>query len=282
MNKKQYLILLLLFNVLCVNAQVDSTAYPYGKALNHFDYNKPVFRLDSEQLENKNRFLRFVALSGYRPDLKPIKAELGSTWNVSFDKANGTVRAYWINTSIEGILSNGMPANRVLLEVNDPEKFRYMPAYGDHEIWFRKNSRCVEMMFPNGTMNSKVLNMQLANLFNVKCFREKRSINVLVLFRTSSIDKLKSKQLGDQLKGIDGIFSNVSIDWLGENMSDANLPLFVDESGYSGPIDMDLHLTDYSNLMVLRKALQAYDLDLKEEKRITEVFVIRDNDFKGN
>ncbi|MCC8423592.1 DUF3738 domain-containing protein [Mucilaginibacter sp. UR6-11] len=258
-------------------AQVKDTL-AYHKPLFDFDYDKPVFELDSSQLHNQNRFLRFIALSGYREGVEQVHGGW-TNWEATVDQEHGTTRFYWINLSIQDILTNrfspNIPYNHVILEVREPSKYRYDPSYGDKTDWMRKNAWCIELMLPYASSQdfSKTLNEQLAQAFQVKFSNKKRMVNSLVLVRTSQVDKLKSAG-GPPVNGDKGVFRNTSVKWLGPLLDKAGMPPFSDESGYAGAVDMNLNIKDWTDLAALRKALQSYDLDLKEEPRMQDMVVI--------
>ena len=96
------------------------------------------------------------------------------------------------------------------------------------------------------------------------------------MVRTSDKDKIKSNGVGESTYDKTGHFNNISIadDRFGDYLYKAGMPPVVDETGYKDPVDMDLNISDWTNLGALRKALNHYDLDLKEEKREVVMFVI--------
>lgn len=104
--------------------------------------------------------------------------------------------------------------------------------------------------------------------------REKRMVDVLVLIRTSKIDKMKSLRKGKPYYNQHGVFNNINIDGLSTIVYKAGLPPLIDETGYKDPVDLELNTTTWSSIEAMRKDLQRYDLDLKKEKRQMEMFVI--------
>jgi hypothetical protein len=80
----------------------NDSGYAYHKPLYNFDYNKPVFKLQGEQLSNTSHYLRYTALSGYREGVSPTSGF--SCYSSFFDPQNGTVRMYSTNHSIEDLM----------------------------------------------------------------------------------------------------------------------------------------------------------------------------------
>ncbi len=250
----------------------------YRKPLFDFDHTKPPFVLTAEQKENSTRKLRFSMLTGYREGVEKISGLLNFT---RFDdKESHTARIMMFNLSIQDMLGHGFyNRNRVVLEVNDPSKFAYHPKYGNEKDWMRKNAYCFEWLSPITT--TRMLDSLIAKKFNVRSWREKRRLDVLVLVRTSNVDKVKSMG-GSGTWNINGKLDNYP---LGDGVSwilYANqFPHMIDETGYRENVNMDLWITPGTDLQTLRKKLQQYDLDLKEEKREVTVMIIRENNFKG-
>lgn len=267
---KRNILWILLIICFRLNAQ-DSTDFKPGN---------PVFKLQSEQLMNKNRRLYFTVLTGYRAVAKPFYGTAGLNFNNYRDSVNGTQRLAMYNLSIPEMLSH-FPVNphKLFLEVKDPSKYVYDSKYGSKEDWIKKNTYCYEWVAPIGTLSVNLLNSSLARLFDIQFGLEKRMVPVLVLFRTSQIDKLKSAGKGESKYDEAGNFNNKPIS---ENRFSSQMDItyemlpVVDETGYKGPVDMQLNIKDWRNLAEVRKALQRYDLDLKEGKREIEVLVIKE------
>jgi hypothetical protein len=280
-SKNILLSTLLLLSTWQIKAQEkDSASFVYRKPLFDFDYKKTPFKLENEQLVNKNRFLRFSVLTGYREGVEPVKGF--ANFGGYTDTLTGTRRVYMYNLSIQDMLTHGMLGpNQVVLEVNDPSKYRYDPSYGSKESWLRKNGNCYEFMLPAGTIQDiKVVEDDLANILGVKFGNEKRLVKALVLVRTSNIDKIKATGKGNRGYDMLGHFINVPINRIGHALYEAGMPPFVDETGYKDAVDLNLNIKSWTDLPTLRLELQRYDLDLKEEMREVEMFVITENNWK--
>lgn len=153
-----------------------------SKPLSGFDYRKPIFKLRNEQLDNKNKFMRYTALTGYRAGVAPVAGEFNVNFNVQIDTAQHTHSIRMYNLSIQDMLTHGTVLNgqsaEVILEVKDPSKYRYLPAYGDEEEWLRKNGYCFELMMPTGVIKSmNIVNEEICRLFGISYTKEKRTVN---------------------------------------------------------------------------------------------------------
>jgi hypothetical protein len=276
MKLKVLLLALYLFSSISLYAQQKHKpdTVIYRRPLFDFEIIKPVFKLNKEQQTNTNRFLRYSVLTGYREGVEPIKGLANFAGYT--DTSTGTRRMYMFNLSIEDMLTHGMiKKGQVLLEVSDPSKYRYDPTQGSKEAWMRKNAHCYELLLPVSAITSgKQLDDDLAKTLGVKFGMEKRFADALVLIRTSNKDKIKSSGKEKPYTDLKTYFKNVPVSHLSYPLMDAEMPPMVDETGYKDPVDLVLNISDWKDLVAVRKALRQYDLDLKEEKRELEMFVI--------
>lgn len=277
MKLEQFFITIGLMIPVSIHAQ-DHSDTSRIQTLPTFNKQQTVFDLKDEQLTNENQFLRFYALSGYREGISPIKGSFGSNFFTQIDKINGTHQIKMFNLSIQDMLTHGLrKSSRVILEVKDPSRYRYVPQYGSEKDWLRKNAYCFEMLMPLGVVESlSKIDDQLCNLFKVKCRTEKRLVKTLVLVRTS--DHLKFKTAGGDVirDNENGIYQNTPMSALGDSWYQYGTLPFKDETNYRAPVDISLNLKVKSmeDLPSFRKALKKYDLDVKEEIREMEMFVI--------
>lgn len=108
---------------------------------------------------------------------------------------------------------------------------------------------------------------------------EKRSIQCLVLVRTSQKDKLASKggEKRSTFPRTPSILKNAPLRNM-INMLNGEIPIkeiFIDETGYTG--NVDLEVSGIKDIPTLRKELQKYDLDLIPAERNLLMMVIKDN-----
>ena len=243
--------------------------------LNNFDPTKPLFRLQADQAENKNRFLRYVAVTGYREGVVPTK----ETSMVGFDVVNnslaGTRRFVIYNSSIEDLITLGLtPPSHVLLHVKNPSRYRYDISYGDYKNWLRKNGYCYEQMVPQINMTAVQYVQDIAHCFALKVEKKKLSVKSLVLVRTSQEEKFKTTtdKEGSYSKTefINQPFRRIGL-FIESNGS--KLP-FVDQTNYPGYVDLNFTGASWTDISSIRKALQKYDLNLVEKDAEVEMLVI--------
>lgn len=258
------------------NNTVKDTISPF--LLTDFDYDKPVFKFRNEQLNNENRFLRYSALTGYREGVEPIIGQFNSNFKARIDKEKGIHHIVMYNLSIEQMLTHGLRnSSYILLEVNDPSKYRYDTAYGSKQEWMRNNTYCYELLLPAGVLKSmQIVDDGIARIFNVKYGTEKRMTKALVLIRTSDAEKFKATGGGEVADMTTSVYKNVGMGRIGDPLYVNSILPFVNETGYEGLIDvaLNVHVKTKADIPALRKALQRYDLDIIEADRMIELFVI--------
>lgn len=271
MNCKHFMVLCLLPFFVLKEVRAQSTDQP---PLRDFDYNRPMFKLTDDQSSNKQAYLRSAVLTGYREGVK--SNTVAPLFEIFRDPVTGTAKAGIYNLSIVEMLNTRpIDPRKLILNVKNASKYRYLPEYGDKQDWLRKNAFCFEYTVPEAVVGksdgSKLLFLNtLAQMLDVKVTIETRPTKTLVLYRTSNIDKIKSKGVNTGANGTmdeKGNFGTSKIGYLGNLLDRAGYPIFVDDTGYKEAIDMDLNISDWKNLNDVRKALQHYDLDLKEEIR---------------
>lgn len=252
------------------------------------DYSKPFLQVDNRQYTEKTGPLRYVAFFGYRPN---IYSESG----VAYDSVRHTRRdyftnytaltaymMYWSKIRPEGFV---YPAkNRIVLEVKDSTRFKNGDDFNDYnDVVHRKLLFCYESVRPdNGetpAQQAKAAITDLDYFLGVHARYEKRKTRCLVLVSTGATDKLKTipaviDENDRSVKTEHGSDMKYFLMMLNETK---NIPPVIDETNYKGEYFMQLKLDSYANIPALRTALQAYGLDLKEEEREIEMFVVTDN-----
>lgn len=276
-NTKKRLTTAIILSIISFTVSAQDTV-KLAQPLTHFNDKSPVFNLQGEQLTNKNRKLSYYALTGYREGVEPINGPFGSNFSAQIDKEAGTHRIKMYNLSIQDMFTHGLRrSNQVILDVKDPSKYRYELKYGPKKEWLRKNGYCFEFLMPPGVIKGiQPVDDELARLFKIKYGMEKRMVKVVVLKRTSTEEKFGTTATEVIQDDINGIYKGVPITAIASPWRDI-LPFF-DETGYKGLIDVDLNvkINALTDLPAVRRALQRYDLDLKEEMREIEVFVIKE------
>jgi len=257
-----------------VNAQSDTSKFSYIQPLFDFDPLRPLFTLRNEQSYNQSHFLRFYALTGYREGIETNSPLFGINFDGINDSTSNTRRLYMYNLSIEEMLTHGMvPRDHVVLEVKDPSKYRYLTKYGSKENWMRKNAHCFEFLMPIGTLSVPLLDEVLCLALHVKIARETRKIKTFVLGRSSKKEKFKAKENYNGFFDGKGKFKNVTFSAFKNVLKSDSIP-FLDDTGYLGKIDLDLHINDWNDIKKVNQQLLKYDLTLTEQMRDMEMFII--------
>ncbi|MCX2450322.1 hypothetical protein OQX61_03470 [Pedobacter sp. PLR] len=255
---------------------------------------RPLLNFKGENL-NSHLFFRYSSISGYRDGvrqyLKGIPDSISKTHRflmINFSKVDFLLGLY-------GHLGNfnAYSPNHIKLKVKDPAIYRWSPVYGNKEDWERKNLISYEALLPiewkmiwpaksKSGLIIDVCRLDVANQLKLKFGPITSKEKCLVLYRTSSIDKLKPKGAGLAIDKTENIkqFRNAHFKDLTKLLNSfvENLPV-VDETGYKGIIDLDLVISSWTDINSIKKALQAYDLDLKEEEREIKMFLIEERNF---
>lgn len=185
----------------------------------------------------------------------------------------------------------------LVLEVKDSGKY-FSKAHGNaYKDWAKKNLFGYQIAVPEDAKVNiyKLMIQDLNRYFSLNASIQQRKVKCLVLIRTSTKDKLKTRggiekdsfypvQKRDMPPGTIRYLTNKSfivfVDRL-KAMSEYGFhQLFIDSTGYSGNIDiqMDGSILDGKDLSGLKKALNKYDLDLVERDSVLDVLVLNDND----
>jgi thiol-disulfide isomerase/thioredoxin len=193
---------------------------------------------------------------------------------------SGINRAVFINTNILTLFryayggtnfdGSGFPFNRVLLIVNDSSKF-------NNNI--KSNLYSYELSVPSFKLNElpKIMQKDLANLFNYTAKVKKKRVKVLVLVRNGgNLKSLGGKPFYEW--GTLGIkLQNQPISQLIEMLAYylPTQPPIIDKSNYKDKIDiaLDAIMIDINDV---RKSLINQGLNLKEAKRRIEVLILSD------
>jgi thiol-disulfide isomerase/thioredoxin len=184
-----------------------------------------------------------------------------------------------------GLRKNRFADNRIVVNIQAPDKLLYSSDSFQNDQWKSKNLFCYESRIAIGREKELYTIMQdnLKLLFPYDVKVEKRPMMCYVLKRTSKEDKLKTKNVYEKPYDDGYVMQNVPfcalIDRL-EAISNSFVFPFANDIDYNGAIDFKLNnapneIIDVRNL---RRQLKHYGLDLVEEIRPTEVLVIMDKD----
>jgi len=213
------------------------------------------------------------------------------------DSLHKRVRVYFINQSIRnaymGLWTKLIDWNSLLKpvesalnvtdwKVKDKSKYNYefndIKNYGYLGDWMRKHAISFELVQPDiGQTDKQIYRAAIAgldSLLNLQVRWEMRKEKVWILYRTAKEDKFlkwekanADKMLGPQ--GLVTVLNNVPTN-----------PYVYDGTGYKGEGMMQLGVSDWTDIPAIRKAIQPYGLDLKEEEREVDKFVFTEKDWK--
>lgn len=165
---------------------------------------------------------------------------------------------------------------RRIIEVKNPKAIDYIK---NTEVRVEDNNLYnYEYIVPQSKADSlyPLMLENLSRFADYKITIEKRKVKCLVLKRTSTVDKLKTK--GSEMSFIFSLsktnLQNTSLYALVNSLNAVptiSLPI-VDETGYSNNIDLTMGAI--SDLNSIRKELMRYDLDLVEAERVLDMLVI--------
>jgi len=268
-----------------------------------------LFNTDPNQLAYGTT-IKYAAITGYKEGLGVTS---GGGWSIQKGQERKTIRTFNLNSSIYNAYMGlymqlidvsklsvpylDVSISRPIWEVGD--KFRYLyengnSLYGYFESWMRDNAICFESMdIDTGQTDKEIYKKAISDLnallgLNVRW--EKRKEKVLVLVRTSQVDRVKAKtnvmtigQYDENVnvtwKGSELKLRNASLNYLiGKLNADIANPYVYNETGYKNNVDMDLNIPSWTNIPAIREVLQPYGLDLKEEERMVDRFVFSEVD----
>lgn len=256
------------------------------------DYSKPFLQVDNKQYTERNEPLRYTAFFGYRPNEYSV---LG----VAYDSVRHTRRNYFVNYPVLmayylhwAKLRPGADIfpdkNRVVLEVSDPTRFagaderKGYSAAIHREILF-----CYEAVSPDKgeTEQEQAMSVikDLDYFLGLHGRYEKRKMKCLVLTKTVPSLNLAPPAVmkRDEKEGLVRIAHNLTLDGFVRGLNAyKTIPPVINETGYNGESYMELNIGAYDNIPALRQALQGYGMDLKEEEREIEVFVLTETSTK--
>lgn len=203
------------------------------------------------------------------------------------------VELFWLAYEEKGRYNFKLPSKLVL---EFPDSYPYMrPKDGNQmDNWETEHSYNYELVLPEESKDRlfDYMKQDLERYFGIKGVVEKRKIKGMVLVRTSGEDKLKTKGGKSEDRLRQGSNRNPVTDaaryltnkefqifrlklkaWVEHS---SGLP-FNDETNYNGNIDIAIcgEVYDSFDVLLLKKALQQYDLDIVSKEIETEVLVLK-------
>jgi thiol-disulfide isomerase/thioredoxin len=172
--------------------------------------------------------------------------------------------------------------NSLFLEVHDSSELMFEKSTLSKDEWEHQNLYTLDLIVPDSEAQLlyKII-LETLNLYSgYNCTIEKRKLKCLVLIRTSLKDKIGTKggKIESRLfENANPYLTNTPISHLiGRIAYEEYIKLpVIDGTNYPGKIDIQLS-SDFKDPELVKKELKKYDLDLIEEEREIEVFVITD------
>lgn len=259
------------------------------------DFLPPVDAKTPLVLQNKNRFTGVNPINLYTAVFGPYQdgviTKVGSTIDTlshtrrDFIINQPVINAYITQWNLDSSIKRYPEPSRVILEVQDSSKYIIQEDSKEYNYVYRQRTYiCYESLYADSGQTvsqvSRKIIKDLDNLLDLKGRYEKRRMKCLILYRTDRATKFKSTgKSSDEVSNLTApevLIKNVdlenSIVWK-LNQFYGNPPVF-DETGYKGGVEMNFSLKSWQDIESVRKALQKYGLDLKEEERTIEVFVL--------
>lgn len=264
-----------------------------------FDATKPFLSLNVVH-GNPTSSLAYTAVTGYQegamPSFKAIKDSITGLYRNYFTNSTilGAYNTFWRPlVTVNYIQSAGMPdaggisPNQVVLEVKDKGRYIYGRGADYQENWHRKNDISYEWISVDSIAELKVKNKliigDLDRLLGLNGRWEKRQMKCLVLVRTDTVDRIKFSS-GERVFEYQGKIKKLR-DFPPSNLVyylnsfPENPPIF-DGTNYLGNVDLELNFNSWTDIDAIRKALQPYGLDLREESRQMDMFVLTERGWK--
>jgi thiol-disulfide isomerase/thioredoxin len=259
-----------------------------------FNYDKPLHVVKPGDNSDKGNPSQYSVVLGYIPDAT-------SKQGTSYDSVTHARRIYFVNFSILPAYivnwyfldpkTNEMPANnQIVLEVKDRTKYcynedpndhQYDPKWGYRAEWNIKNQISYESVAIDLKQDPKeqyrTVIRDLDRLLGLSGRWEIRKTKCLILVNSRNNTKLKTNG-GDYINTADSTikkYKNAQLqDFVWRMNEYSNNPRVIDETNYKGNVDMELDFNSWEDIPAIRKALQKYGLDLKEEVRDLRMFVL--------
>lgn len=254
----------------------------------------PLFKLNPDQMDTANTFIRYAAISDYRDSVNAEGFSGGS--GIVRDKKKKTVRVYFLNQPIFNSYSQNwakvldmnslvrpsftVDSNQVVWEVVDRSRYQHETGESYRQDWIRKHGICFESLDPDtGQTDTEIYRSVIAKLdalLGLKVRWEKRKEKVLVLkINASSILLKPGGKVGGDVKGPEQN-NQTPGDIVWQLNKYQRNPYVFDETNYTGNIDVNM--TSWTDIEAIRKALKPYGLELKAEERMVDKLIFSEID----
>jgi thiol-disulfide isomerase/thioredoxin len=153
----------------------EKVSWPLKNDYYQFDFNTPLFTLDTSQIDPANTAIDYVAVSGHRSGVNSDGLSGGMGIKRNFQQK--TVRVYMVNTApytalYLSMLSSGLTEsggkpdyltpNRIEWMVSDRNRLEYRgkEISGYQQDWIQTNSICFESVHPDTGQTERMVHLQ--------------------------------------------------------------------------------------------------------------------------
>lgn len=218
----------------------------------------------------------YTGFSGYQQDART---------GYAFDTTAAAVRFYAYNYSIPALylIAFGknifFPANRIVLEVSNKDKYQHNKSHYSSRTWYQNFSYSYEQVLPASLSQQQRKQQLVADLnkhFNISGSIQNRSMFCYVLRCTDSAllatkgGAFKNTLSSASVKQLTNAPINQLVYALDKNSA---IPV-LDETGFKGKADVLLPAHTVNSLLDYNQALQQHGLILQPAERELEVLVI--------
>ena len=198
-------------------------------------------------------------------------------------------RFLYTNASILNLYRNAVPnlTNRILIEGIDSSRLFFDSSASTPDEWTSANTYCYEITVPPKTRKEDLQQYMVEDLnrhLKLRGHREKRLVKCWALVST--------KPANHSFYGMDGpnkldyrpqtqnkTFQNLPMKQFISILNHQapgmpQYPIIVNETGYSGKINMTLAVQNIHSIRQLKAALKTYQLDLIPVKRKLQMFIL--------
>lgn len=278
--------------------------WPIKDDFDKFDATKnALFQVNENQINLKNTSIQYAAISDYNDRINSKTAFAGGS-GVIRNKIKKTLRVFYLNYPIYSLYylnlnkfvdpdslntpsKSGNEPNGILWEVADPGKYQYQTGLGYQAEWIRKNGICFESTYPDTGQTdleiAKSVLYDLDHLLGLQVRWEKRKEKVYLLQRIDKNIPIKSKgRLNNSESYMSTVgdlhqFRDTPLSTLIYRLNqETKNPYVFDQSDYKDRVDLSLQFSSWTDIPAIKKALQPYGLDLKEEYQIVDKLVFKE------
>lgn len=252
---------------------------PLKKDFIQFSLDKPL--LDNDNGGTINNIMFRSTFSGYLEGIGGKEAILKDSIHIKILEINVPVLALY-NMAADSF------GNRLILKVKDTGRYIYN-GLQPFSTWGPQNCYCYELIAPADLSFGLLHKMMLDDLnqyLSLNGYYAKHTVTCWALINTASGTSLFQSRGGrpviDYGSGFDiQVFHNQPISQFVEALNNQIpgrpiVPIILNETGYTGNVDLELKGNNIHDISALRKSLQPYGLDLVQVKRELKMFVLSD------